>query len=232
MNILTTLIQWDKALLVTLNGCHSPWMDWFMWLCSQTLIWIPFFFVFLVLLIKNKKSGSILILLSLALLILFTDQIASGVFKPLIHRLRPTHDPEISNLVHCVKDYKGGSYGFFSSHAANMFAFAGFSLILIRNTYYSISVLVWASLVAYSRIYLGVHFPLDIVTGIVFGLISAGLFYKLYRFIENGKTRRTSAALKNRKKIKPVYSEKEVLLLLLVLATTLITCLTAAKMML
>jgi undecaprenyl-diphosphatase len=227
MNLLETIVQWDKELFLTLNGLHSSWMDHFMWLMSETLIWLPFYALFLFFLVRNKKSGSILLLLFFALLIVFADQIASGVFKPLIGRLRPTHEPELAGLVHIVNNYRGGHFGFFSSHGANVFAFAGFSLFLVRNPIYSVVILLWAFLVSYSRIYLGVHYPMDIFCGALFGFLSSIGFYQLYLLLSDGNKHKHTKKQRPRK-ITSLLSQKESGQTVLIICTILITCLIAS----
>jgi len=224
MSIFETLVHWDKNLFLTLNGLHTNWMDHFMWLMSETIVWLPFFLFFIYMLIRNKKSQSLLWFLAFALLITFTDQIASGVFKPLVERSRPTHDPELANLVHVVNNYRGGNYGFFSSHAANVFAFAGLSLLLIRNWVYSVCILIWATLIAYSRIYLGVHFPLDILVGALFGFLSSIGFYYLYNALTKVKTTKHSGKNRRRKKTTDGFPENEVIQLNSILAIVLVVC--------
>ncbi|HET9570100.1 MAG TPA: phosphatase PAP2 family protein [Bacteroidales bacterium] len=224
MDLFERLLTWDRDLFLTLNGLHSSWMDHFMWLMSETVVWLPFFLVFLYQLIRNKKSKSLWLILTFALLITFTDQIASSVFKPLIERLRPTHDPDMVGLVHIVNHYKGGHYGFFSSHAANVFAFAGLSLLFVRNWSYTVCILIWASIISYSRIYLGVHFPLDILTGAAFGMLSSIGFYFLYQLLNKGKSSKRVSREKRRRKSVDGFPKNEVLQLNAVLSIVLIVC--------
>jgi len=225
MSIFESLVTWDKSLFLTLNGLHTTWMDHFMCLMSETVVWLPFFLFFLIFLIRNNQSKSLWLILTFALLITFTDQIASGVFKPLVERLRPTHDPSLANLVHIVNNYKGGSYGFFSSHSANVFAFAGLSLLLIRNWVYSVCILLWATLISYSRIYLGVHFPLDILTGAVFGLLSSVGFYYLYNSLNKVKSVKHASKDRRRRKTTDGFSQNQVVQLNSILAIVLVVCL-------
>lgn len=185
------IINWDKQLLLTLNSYHNPWLDRFMWMLSDTIVWIPFFIIFFIVLVKNKQANALLLLVAFALLILITDRVSSGILKPLIERLRPSHDPELGDWVITVNNYKGGLYGFVSSHAANIFGFAVLSLLFIRSWSYSVTIISWALLISYSRMYLGVHYPLDIFFGIVLGILSAFLIYKLYtKFVDKPNTRK------------------------------------------
>jgi len=202
MTFLDQLIIWDKQTLLTINSYHLPWLDRFMWLLSQTMLWLPVLFVFLVILFRNKGSKTFLILLAIVVLITLTDQISSSIIKPLVERLRPTHDPELSDWITIVNGYKGGNFGFLSSHAANAFAFAGFTLLLFKNVPYTLFILLWASLVSFSRIYLGVHFPLDVISGALLGLTCAWGVYSLYiaLFERQHHVGRRSRSMRNDKK--------------------------------
>ena len=122
----------------------------------------------------------VLIVVLLALLITASDQISSGLLKPLVHRLRPTHDAALAPMVDTVFGYRGGQFGFPSSHAANSFALFTFTALLVRNWGYTLSMLLWASVFSYSRIYLGVHYPGDIVCGALLGVFVGLVFYLVY----------------------------------------------------
>lgn len=229
MNFWNGLLEWDVQALLKINALHTPWMDRFAWLLSETMMWLPAVFVLLYVLIKNKKVETVWIVLTLALLFVFVDQIAASLIKPLVGRLRPTRNPEVLPYLDIVNAYLGGTYGFPSNHAANVFAFAGFSALLFKNKTYSLSVFFWAILVAMSRIYLGVHYPLDTLGGAVFGCLSAWLFYALYaccmrRFFswQLGRTYRPVGYTGS------LYAVKDIQLLLLVLLTILISLLLAS----
>lgn len=184
MNI-QQLIEADKELLLALNGSDSLFWDGFMWTVSGTKVWIPAAAMLLYIIFKNTKLlQGLAILVMLALTITFADQFASGICKPYFLRFRPTQDPEIMYMVDVVNGYRGGTYGFISSHAANTFAVATFISLLIRNKWLTLAMYVWAIIPSYSRIYLGVHYPGDVICGAVAGCVIAALLYLAYIFIE------------------------------------------------
>ena len=123
-------------------------------------------------------------------MIVFTDQ-SSNFFKEFFERLRPCHNPELIEIIRIVKDGCGGLYGFFSAHAANTFAFASFIYFLTpnENNYKRTSFLlfIWAVIISYSRIYIGVHFPSDIIIGAIYGLLSGYLFHKPFLYFRKSK---------------------------------------------
>jgi undecaprenyl-diphosphatase len=145
----------------------------------------------LIYIIYRYRKTCWLPLLGIALVILLSDQVASGLIKPLAERLRPSHEPTLSGMVHIVNDYTGGKYGFVSSHASNMFGLAFFMLFLVRRKWFSITIIIWASLISYSRIYLGVHYPGDVIGGAIVGSMSAVLAYWLVSWgLEKRKLKR------------------------------------------
>ncbi len=172
----------DKQIFLFLNSYHTHFFDVIMWWFSDKLIWVPLYLFFLYFLIKRYGWGSVAILLLLAILIALSDQI-SGFIKDGVERLRPSHSPDIKAQVHTLNDYLGGNYGFVSSHAANSFALAYFlyKFLKLNNRILIFSLFLWAVLVSYSRIYLGVHYPGDVIGGALLGLILAWIIVQFYR---------------------------------------------------
>ena len=161
MGVIQTISDWDKSAFLYLNSFHSDLMDYVMTLFTFTTTWLLFYGVTLYIIIRKYGRKSVPIIISLALIILFSDQIA-GILKHSVMRLRPSNDPSVAPLAH-VFFAQGGLYGFVSAHAANAFSFATFSALLFRSRGYTIFIYPWACLIAYTRIYLGVHYPGDIL---------------------------------------------------------------------
>ena len=166
----------DKTLLLWLNGWHSPFFDDIMFFISGKWQWIPFYMLLIALIIRKYKRKAIVILIAAGVLITLSDQL-SNLLKETVQRPRPCKDAEIGHLVVLVNDYCRGAYGFVSAHAANSFALAGFISLLFRNKWVTMGMLSWAAIVSYSRIYLGVHYPGDIIAGAVLGLLLSRIIY-------------------------------------------------------
>ncbi|QOI98327.1 MAG: phosphatase PAP2 family protein [Flammeovirgaceae bacterium] len=187
--MLDTLLELDKQLLLWLNGFHAPWLDPIMLVLTKTIAWLPLYLFLLYLVIKDYQKESWRVLLVIAVTILLTDQLTSSVMKPFFERLRPSRDPELAGLIHLVNGYKGGLYGFVSGHAANSFGIAMLFWLLYKQSRKWIwTLFIWAGFLTYTRIYLGVHFPGDVLVGALVGIGCALLSHYLYkRFLEPAK---------------------------------------------
>lgn len=173
------IIQEDKELFVYLNTLGSQPFDQFWILVSEKFIWIPLYIIFLYLIYKNYKwKNLVYIMIFVALGVTISDQLA-GIFKDGIARLRPCHDP---SLDHLMRDLGcGGQFGFYSAHASSTFFVASFLTFILKRYYKYLPVFLfaWASMVAYSRIYLGAHFPMDVIFGAAVGFLLGGFFSTL-----------------------------------------------------
>ena len=179
-----TIIDFDKYLLLAINGSDSLFWDGCMTVYTTIAVWIPLILVLVYMLIKNNSfKDFVLLFFSFVLVVVLTDVISSGFCKPFFQRWRPTNDPELMYLVDVVGNIRGGDYGFTSSHAANSFGIATFLLLLVKNRILTVSLLIWAALNAYTRMYLGVHYPGDILAGTLIGVAVGCGMYTLYRYI-------------------------------------------------
>ena len=167
-----------------LNGSKSTWLDSIMWLYSQGFIWLPMIIALCFLLIRRKRWRQWVPALSSMLLVCLLGMIVSAfVFKPLFTRFRPVMHPDFMDDVKTVYGYvSSGLYGFISGHSAAAFGFAAFSALLFKNRFYTIVICLWALIMAYSRIYLGVHFITDVIPGMLSGLLLGWLVYLFYKW--------------------------------------------------
>ncbi|MEQ8908566.1 MAG: phosphatase PAP2 family protein [Vicingaceae bacterium] len=174
------LEQWDRTLFLKLNSWHSPVGDQIMSFISGKVEWAPLYLILLVLLIVKYKRQSWWLLLAVGVAIALSDQISVKVFKEGFERFRPCHNLDLKEIVHLVNNKCGGKYGFVSSHASNSFSLATLlGLLLQRKTSKWALILLWfwAAVVSYSRIYLGVHYPSDVMGGALLGVLIGGGVY-------------------------------------------------------
>lgn len=175
----------DTLILTAVNTCHSHELDIIMWWLSDRWIWVPFY-IFLAGCVVRRFGApkGIAIILATLVLIAFTDHICASIIRPAVERLRPSNpDNPISATLHLVNDYRGGRYGFPSCHAANTFALAVFISLFFRNRYVWAAMTGWSLLVSYSRVYLGVHYPGDILGGVLIGASFASIWYLPWRYV-------------------------------------------------
>jgi len=178
------LLQYDKELFLYLNNLGNPTWDWLWLLITNELTFIPLYALLLFFIYKKFGLKTLIFsVLIIALMITFTDQI-SNVFKRGFERLRPCRQDGVMDQMRFIA-VRCGKYGFFSGHSSNSMAAAVFAGLLLKPFYRKLLfiLLFWSFLVAYSRIYVGVHYPLDIVCGLMFGAISGFMFYKILKYI-------------------------------------------------
>lgn len=169
----------DQQIFLFLNSLNSPFWDQVMHAITGKIIWAPLYLAILIYLGVKYKRKFLIIILFIILAATMADQI-SVLIKNLVERPRPCHEPLLEGLVHIYKDECGGLYSFVSSHATNSFNVALISLLFIRKRWYTISIIIWAIVVGYSRIYLGVHYPGDVICGSVMGATVGWINYRLY----------------------------------------------------
>jgi undecaprenyl-diphosphatase len=181
------LLQLDQKLFLAVNGLHSPLFDFLMYWASDKFIWLPLYAFLLFLMLRKYRRQPWMLILAIALLVTLTDQISVKLFKDVFERLRPCHEPALEGLVRTLYGQCGGKYGFVSSHAANTFGialFAGLALKTVQRRALA-WLLLWAALVSYSRIYLGVHYPADVIAGGLTGACIGWLVYLIFARLRN-----------------------------------------------
>lgn len=174
--------SFDNFFLFLFNGHHSEFMDRVMWSVSDRWIWIPFYALLIAYMIYRLGwRKSVVFLICIAAVITLTDQLCGSVIRPLVERMRPSNPSNpISSMITVVNDYHGGRYGFPSCHAANAMALATFLALVFRTRSMAWLMLCWAVTVSVSRLYLGVHYPTDLLAGWAVGTLIAWGVYRIY----------------------------------------------------
>ena len=175
--MLETIAHWDTVVTLFLNGLHTSWLDPIMYWISNRYIWIPLYLFILIVTIVKWKKKSILPIILLVITITLSDQ-GCNLLKKSTKRLRPSHNVELEHKIHLHENadgtlYRGGMYGFPSAHASNAMVFALFVFFFAgnRKLWVLVAAFLWAALLGYSRIYLGVHYWLDVECGYLTGAI-------------------------------------------------------------
>jgi len=180
MAFIQSLIELDQELLLFINSFHNGYWDNFFWMFTSKEVWVPLYLTIAYIIFKNQGLRGLGTVLAIGLLITLCDQISTNVFKEGFERLRPSRDPDLQYLVHLINGKRGGMFGFVSSHSTNSFGLAMFTSLLFRKRTYTIFIFAWAAINAYSRMYMGVHYPGDIIGGLLLGLLLGQLVYSLY----------------------------------------------------
>ncbi len=183
MSAVQQLIEWDQSLFLALNNVHTPFWDTFMWIYSDKFTWIPLLLSVLFVLFRKNWREAAIVCIAIALTITLCDQFASTLCKPFFARYRPAQDPDFSPFVQIVNGYRGGRYGFISSHAANSFGAVVLLALIFKDRLFTVTAILWAIINCYSRIYLGVHYPGDILGGTIAGIFFGFAVYILWRRI-------------------------------------------------
>ena len=176
------LIQFDKHLLLMLNGSDSVFLDYVIMTLTNAKTWIPLYFALLYVVIKSNmtKKDILFTVAAAGFCVLCAGGFDDSIVKPLVARWRPTHDPQIGMLIDTVDNYRGGNYGFFSAHASNTFSIAMFFSLLMRRRWLVVTLVCYSLVNCWTRLYLGVHYPGDIMVGLIWGGLVGYCVYRLY----------------------------------------------------
>lgn len=166
----------DSQLLLLANSCHTEWADHFMMMFSGRFIWIPMYVALAFIIFRHfPLKRALIVLVGVGIAITLADQTCATLIRPIVGRLRPSNlDNPLSAFITVVDGYRGGSYGFPSCHAANSFALIAFMMLVVPRRRLAAFLLGWAVVNSYSRLYLGVHYPGDLLAGSIVGLICGG----------------------------------------------------------
>lgn len=182
---LSGIIDIDRRVLSVFNDHHSAFLDTLMVTLTSGATWIPLYIALLYLVVKNNETMAQIgmIVLSCALCLFITEFVTEGLVKPAVARPRPGNDPEWMYMVHVVNDRRGLDYSFFSAHASNTSGIAVFFCLLVRDKVLTWLMLTWSLVNCYTRLYLAMHYPSDIIVGLTFGAFTGTLVYVIYRMV-------------------------------------------------
>ena len=182
------LIDADTQLFLFFNGMHVDYLDRFMMIFTGRFVWVPMYAALLYVVLRDSTPRrAITTVLCVVLAIVLADQFCGHLLRPLVGRLRPSNlENPVSAMAQIVDGYRGGMYGFPSCHAANSFALAAFCALLLRTRRSAIFIFIWAAMNSYSRLYLGVHYPGDLLAGAFFGVIFGWLCFRLSVLVDRG----------------------------------------------
>ena len=223
------LIEFDKQLLLAVNGSESLFLDGLADVLTTARTWIPLYVALFYMVLKNNDSVKkiLLIVACAALCVLLAGTIDDMLVKPGVARWRPTHDPQIGPLVDIVDGYRGGNYGFFSAHASNTFSIAVFMSLLVRSRLLTVSLVIWSLVNCWTRMYLGVHYPGDILVGLLWGAtVGTAVYFLCYRYAS--KRLSTGMSFISTKYTSTGYQQREIDIVVTVLVLTLIYALLKA----
>lgn len=180
-----TITNIDSDLFLFLNGLHVDWLDKVMIAITQMWVWIPLYLLLIYWTVKQYGKRCWWVFLAVGVVVLCSDQLSAHVCKPLFQRLRPCYNPDLQDLIYLPKGMAGGRYGFVSSHATNTFAVAAFLTGALRKNrnWIGIVLYLWAFISSYSRIYLGFHYPGDILCGALLGILIGLILWKVFQLI-------------------------------------------------
>ena len=183
MNSLSTI---DSDLFLYLNGLHTDWLDKVMLLITDMWVWMPLYLLLIYWTVKQYGKRSWWVFLAVGVVVLCSDQLSSHLLKPYFQRLRPCFNEDFKGMLHLPKGLAGGRFSFTSSHAANTFAIATFLTPALKrfHPWPAIVLFFWAFISSYSRIYIGYHYPGDIVCGAILGVLVGLALWKVFQMIQ------------------------------------------------
>ncbi len=195
--------SFDLPVMGVLQGTESLFLDRLMLVLTFPYTWIPLYLTLVFAVIKNSSSflHAALIIVFTLLAVGLTSLITDEVFKPSFMRYRPGRDMMLKYSIDVVNNYRSGKFGFVSAHASNTMTCVVFLSLVVRRRLFFVMLLAWSLLICYSRIYLGVHFPSDVLAGMLFGAVIGSVFYVLYSLVSSKLPALASKSASGRKAV-------------------------------